>query len=127
MARLPTFGPPPKPGDKARRDAIKALYASLPRLDCAGKCAESCGPVFMTRVEWQQICKRTRSEPSAGDGLTCPMLVEERCSVYEVRPMLCRLWGMVETMKCPWGCIPERYLTEKEGYELLQRAYEEGT
>src|SRR2546429_6087610 len=41
------------------------------------------------------------------------MLRNGRCTVYEVRPMICRLWGMVEGMQCPHGCVPEGgHLTE---------------
>jgi hypothetical protein len=38
---------------------------------------------------------------------TCPALKDGRCSVYDVRPTLCRLWGVVEDMPCPWGCVPD--------------------
>lgn len=31
----------------------------------------------------------------------------------------CRLWGVVRALPCPWGCKPERYLTPKEGFQLL--------
>lgn len=52
--------------------------------------------------------------------MVCLKLVEGLCSVYEDRPMLCRLWGLVEGMKCQWGCVPERYLTDREGREFLR-------
>jgi Fe-S-cluster containining protein len=76
----------------------------------------------MGRIEWQRVC-RAQGERKA-DSLTCPYLEEERCTVYEVRPLICRLWGLVESMPCPWGCKPERYLTHEEGHELLARAAE---
>jgi Fe-S-cluster containining protein len=76
---------------------------------------------MMGRVEWQRICKRVGHEPRA-TSLTCPLLQNARCSVYLIRPMICRLWGLVETMPCLWGCVPERYLTREEGFEFLARA-----
>jgi hypothetical protein len=127
VARLPVIGPKPIPGDKRRRLELDALYAELPRLDCRGLCAESCGPIVTTRVEWQRICRAAGYEPKAlvgVDGLTCPLLKDNRCTVYEVRPLICRLWGLVETMPCLWGCKPERYLTHEEGLEFLTRAAE---
>ena len=41
-------------------------------------------------------------------GLTCGYLdqVNKRCTVYAVRPMICRLWGVTTDMACPWGCQP---------------------
>lgn len=107
--------------DARAKIMLDALYAELPRLDCQGKCAESCGPIMMTRVEWARITKRLKCAPKATT-LTCPMLVNDRCSVYTIRPTLCRLWGMVESMPCPWGCVPERYLTDAEGQDFLLRA-----
>ncbi len=99
----------------AKRD-LDRMYGELPTIDCQGKCAESCGPIWMTRVEWQRITKKKRYEPRASS-LTCPLLVADRCSVYALRPTLCRLWGVVEGMPCPWGCKPTpRYLTDIEGH-----------
>lgn len=52
------------------------------------------------------------------------MLTDEgRCSVYDVRPMVCRLWGLVPSMRCPYGCKPEGgYLSEREGMRMLLEA-----
>jgi hypothetical protein len=47
--------------------------------------------------------------------------------VYEVRPMICRLWGMTPGMRCQFGCEPEGgFLTERQGYEFLARVAELG-
>lgn len=52
----------------------------------------------------------------------CPALQSGRCEVYEVRPMVCRLWGAVEGMQCPYGCVPPAgYLPDREGQRLLAR------
>jgi hypothetical protein len=106
---------------------LEALYAELPKLDCQGKCAESCGPIFMTEIEWERITDDLGHTPEA-TSLTCPMLTAEgRCSVYELRPTICRLWGLVERMACPWGCVPERWLTDAEAGDFLRRAGDLGT
>lgn len=128
MSRVPAIGPKPRPGDKSRRAELEALYAELPSLSCRGLCTDSCGPISMSRIEWQRICRRSRSETlTLLPDMTCPMLDDGRCSVYDIRPMICRLWGLVETMTCPWGCKPDRYLTHEEGGEFLRRAMEIGT
>lgn len=107
--------------------ALDSLYAELPTLDCKGLCSNSCGPVFMSRLEWKRITDKLGREPKGGADLTCPMLTcMGRCSVYDERPMLCRLWGLVESMPCVYGCKPERVLTDDEGHELLRRAAEAG-
>jgi hypothetical protein len=52
----------------------------------------------------------------------CPALsLVGRCTVYEVRPMLCRLWGAVEGMRCDRGCLPVGgLLSDVEGGRLLR-------
>jgi hypothetical protein len=104
----------------ARRE-LDAMYAEMPTLDCQGKCAEACGPILMSRVEWERIEERGEVGP-LGPDLTCPLLDGERCSVYDIRPTICRLWGMVESMPCLWGCKPSRLLTDDEGGAFLERA-----
>ncbi len=122
MTRLPVIGPKSRPGDKRRREELAALYAELPTLACQGKCAESCGPIWMSRIEWQSVCRAVGDERKA-TGITCPILENDRCAAYDVRPMLCRLWGIVEGMPCIWGCKPDPgYLTDAEGHEFLRRA-----
>jgi hypothetical protein len=62
-------------------------------------------------------------ETEGEDGCTCPYLEGGRCTVYDVRPLICRLWGMgdFEIMACPWGCEPERRLTNEEMQALRGR------
>jgi hypothetical protein len=35
----------------------------------------------------------------------------------------CRAWGMIDdpNMRCPFGCVPERWLTEKEVRSFMRR------
>lgn len=111
---------------RRERRNLDALYADLPTLDCQGKCAESCGPIAMSRVEWERIVERVGYEPQAREDLTCPLLDGERCTVYDIRPTICRLWGMVESMPCSWGCRPTRVVGHEEGLIVLRRAGEIG-
>ena len=79
----------------------------------------------MTELEWDRIKSRLGYVPRVKPGqLTCPMLhrASGDCRVYPVRPMLCRLWGLVKKMACPWGCVPERWLTDEEAVVYLAEA-----
>lgn len=61
---------------------------------------------------------------------TCPALQDGQCSVYDVRPMICRVWGASEDLVCPYGCRPEpgrRRLTSAETLALLDAARTAGT
>jgi Fe-S-cluster containining protein len=100
---------------------LDRLYAELPRLDCQQKCDSACGPIAMSFVEWERIKKKVGYEPRP-TSIDCPLLRSGLCSVYPIRPMICRLWGIIETMPCPWGCVPERVLSTREGYVFLAKA-----
>jgi hypothetical protein len=103
-------------------ERLEQIYAEVPAIDCQGLCADSCGPLIIDAPERARIQQHTgRTIPNLQ--LNCPALtILRRCSVYNNRPLLCRLWGVVESMPCPWGCRPDRYLTDAEGHALLARA-----
>lgn len=104
--------------------AIERIYASLPELECRGQCYDSCGPITMTKLEFRRI--ERVGHHSIGldlERFRCTALSEDnRCTVYPLRPAICRLWGMTEAMQCTYGCVPVGgYLSEVEGYTFLAR------
>ncbi|GAA0918954.1 hypothetical protein GCM10009560_16240 [Nonomuraea longicatena] len=111
---------------------LAALYAQVPDVGCRGLCQESCGPIGMSPREHQRIREAGYRIPTAQraleqlleGGYQCPALEDGKCSVYEApgRPMLCRLWGAVDSpvMLCEHGCRPaEDLLSAEEGHRLL--------
>ena len=108
-------------------DRFKKLYAQVPSFECKGLCQNSCTLIPLTRFEWERLVRRGIPEVSyVRDGIAhCPLLGEDgKCQAYDIRPMICRLWGAVdaEGMRCPHGCRPATYLMEGEGHKLLARA-----
>lgn len=99
---------------------LQALEASLPTLACQGHCTECCGPLGMSQLEFVRVRRATPLRLAESQTPTCPLLKRGRCTVYAVRPLICRLWGIVETMPCPWGCRPARFLTMEEGDVLMR-------
>jgi Fe-S-cluster containining protein len=57
-----------------------------------------------------------------GEEYYCPALKDGRCTVYEIRPTICRLWGATQSMPCPHGCTPPEALIQAESFELLRMA-----
>lgn len=106
---------------------LRELWAEIPSIDCQGKCANSCGPIDMSKLERELIEDRTgRTVEALPPSLTCSMLKNGRCTVYSARPVICRLWGVVESMRCPHGCKPERVLSDQEGFTIMGRAMQLG-
>ena len=123
-------GASPRPSLDRIAAKLDALYAELPKLDCKGLCVDSCIPVDVAPGERKQIQRDTGVElPSRETQLAqgcsaCVALKEGRCTVYEVRPLICRLWGIDEGMKCPHGCEPEGgWLTKVEAHRLGIRTF----
>jgi hypothetical protein len=112
-------------------DSFALIYSSVPALKCQRKCADSCGPIMADDAEMAHFEKKTGGKfPDSlqmlKDGnLDCPYLsFDNSCRVYQHRPLICRLWGVVKAMRCPHGCIPARWLSDSEARELLRRASE---
>lgn len=108
----------PKIPPKALRD----IWAKIPKMvDCQGECQMSCGPVPSSQIESGLMEERAGHQLGTDQNLMCNMLRENGlCSVYAVRPMICRLWGATPKLACPLGCKPERWLTDKEAYGLYK-------
>lgn len=108
----------------ARLEALDNLYAGLPKIECKRLCQQACGPIMLTPLERRRIVSETGRIPPIGPELSCPLLRDGACSVYEIRPAICRLWGLVDrpTMRCPHGCVPERWLSDPEAHAVLAAA-----
>ncbi len=114
---------------------LAELYARIPDIpDCDGRCWVSCGPTDRSQREDQRIRQAGIRIRPADEALAdveryyCEALTEDkRCAVYEMRPMVCRLWGAVEGMKCPFGCVPEGgWLPDSEGALLVAESLRVG-
>ncbi|MDX6649702.1 MAG: uncharacterized protein QOJ97_1653 [Solirubrobacteraceae bacterium] len=120
--------------DRAQRAAIEAklgaLYAELPALECKGRCVDSCLSIDMTPAERNRLRRAGAPEIPPLEPLSeepCPLLENGRCTVHELRPLICRLWGLTENMVCPYGCIPKGgHLTHAEFEALMIRSYHIG-
>lgn len=103
--------------------ALDALYAELPSVECNGLCSEACHYIGMTKVERERIMAAGGPEIQIWQG-PCPALsIMGRCTVYENRPAICRMFGVVEDLRCPYGCEPERFMTREEARDFMTRLY----
>ena len=114
------------------RQRLAAVYATLPTVDCAGLCAYSCTTFPVPRAEAREILRRTRVEIGLSPQRrtpteSCPLLTDDRrCGAYDIRPLICRLWGITTGMICSHGCQPTRLLDLRETYALMADVYEIG-
>lgn len=50
-------------------------------------------------------------------------LISGKCSIYGDRPLVCHAWGAQESMRCPYGCEPDQYLTDEAWFYLSHRVH----
>lgn len=114
-------------GIRHRLRTLREIYASLPQVNCQRKCAASCGPIIWTRIEHENIRRavsgnfriiQDRANPA------CPYLQGISCSIYESRPLVCRLFGVIARTPCKYGCQPERWLSDEEVTALYDEIVE---
>jgi len=98
---------------------VKELYKKIPNFECTKGCSECCGIVPIVPQEAKNLnLKNTNVLPFTG--LTCKYSSKNGCTVYENRPLLCRLYGVVPKMACTCGGKPERFLSSEEENQLMQ-------
>ena len=100
---------------------LQALYAELPQIACRGLCYGACGPVMASRLEVHQLGAPVAFHRHT---LNCVFLdaIHRRCLAYDQRPMICRVYGVSRGLPCGHGCVPDRWLTDAEGREFVDRA-----
>lgn len=111
------------------KDDLEALYAEIPAIACKRLCVDSCGPIAASAGEGGRMFALTDIPLRLGEDLRCGYLNKRGlCAVYDVRPVICRLYGVVDDhrMRCPHGCEPERWLSNAEARAMIRRAYEIG-
>lgn len=89
--------------------------------DCKGKCQASCGPIPVSGEERRLVQQRSGKQLDFDkETWRCNMLSKTGyCTVYSVRPLICRIWGATEKLPCVFGCEPERVLTQEEALGLF--------
>lgn len=105
---------------------IEDLYNLVPDVACTPGCIECCrnfGVPSRTKVEDQRLKAFLRAsgrELGEARGNTCPYVSEKGCTVYPVRPLICRLFGTSPNYMCHMGVMPVRLLHEDEEEEIFQ-------
>jgi uncharacterized protein len=108
----------------------------IPTFECKPGCHGCCGLVPFTTSErdrvaairpldqWEPFVDGSWVPTAALTTMTCPFLGADGCSIYEDRPIVCRLFGSVDHphMKCPMGCAPKRLLTDAQSRQMIKEA-----
>ena len=79
------------------RQKVHTLRQQIPSFECVPGCHDCCGPVTTSPEEMSRLPRKTRVEQDAAmDELNCVHLGPNGCTVYDERPLICRLFGTTE-------------------------------
>ena len=117
-------------------EQIRKIYDQIPDVHCKGLCHKECTIIPMSRAERVDILATGSQMPRDIDKTNvcsalagtlehipvCSALTaDKRCSIYENRPMVCRLYGTDKRIQCPHGCKPNVWLPRDRVNMLLDK------
>jgi len=110
------------------------IYSQIPKATCPEGCGKCCGIVYPSRLELNNIyswCVLHKIEPkdfTMAPELDCPYLGQDkRCTIYPVRPFLCRILGASHDLPCPLGlCSARQRLNSAVSRHLYSQVYLHG-
>lgn len=102
------------------------LYDQLPEIDkpCPTGCTECCGPIILSRSEAEVIYNRTGKSPYIDDNGDCIFSLSGRCDIYDIRPFICRIYGVANysnLSSCHHGCRCSKMLPFEKANTLLNQ------
>jgi Fe-S-cluster containining protein len=112
---------------------LAEIYKQIPASTCPPGCGKCCGILFPSMAEirnikdWLTAHHREYKEFHMAFGLDCPYLNEKKeCTIYPVRPFLCRMM-CVSDLSCPVGkCKANKILNSAQSRMLYRQIYLKG-
>lgn len=85
--------------------SLPIIYQPTPSMRCDSGCGACCGPVTVTKPEAKAIEAYIKSQgiTPIKQGITCPLYLDGTCSIYPVRPFICREFGHSSLLSCKHG------------------------
>lgn len=116
---------------------MKKIQQQVPVIECKGLCAEACQSVPITPVESYFLISTTGVKvqpakpnppgewtPMLGRNTVCPFLQQGRCSIYNDRPLVCRIYGHPAMgVECKYGCKNNHPINDERAMQLLDQMW----
>ncbi|MDI1496222.1 MAG: hypothetical protein K8823_1530 [Cenarchaeum symbiont of Oopsacas minuta] len=125
-----------------RTQKTQKAWQGIPIIECKGKCHETCTTIRCSVDELymiKQYCKlnglkyvnvnkennkmltkMSYKQEITKNEIMCKYLKDETCTIYEVRPAICRLLGVVDKLQCEHECkIQGVIMTADQGHEII--------
>ena len=113
------------------KNKMENIYNQIPEFDCK-HCHKCCGPIIWFKTEDILIndylkkhnienVKWTTDEFQKNE-MKCPFLKNDRCVIYHVRPLVCRLQGNIADLPCLFN--KNRYISEESIKKIKKEIFD---
>jgi Fe-S-cluster containining protein len=112
---------------------LERVYQQIPNPNtpCSPNCGKCCGILWPSRLEisniqeWLERRGRKYIDFNMTPSIDCPYLDEDkRCSIYPVRPFLCRILAVSTDLPCPIRlCRHNKPLNHAQSSKLYREIY----
>jgi len=93
---------------------VERLRRHIPAFECVPGCHDCCGPVTASSEEMSRLPRKSAAQHDAAlAALSCVHLGPQGCTVYDERPLICRLFGTTPSLPCPNGRGPQAMIDPK--------------
>lgn len=89
-------------------------------INCISGCNACCGPVPINDTEASILNIPNANIIPTKPDLTCIFSSPSGCTVYNDRPLLCRLYGITEHMPCGKNIKSTKSLTNRETNKIMR-------
>lgn len=123
-----------------RQKKLDKMYSAIPELECKGFCESTCTTFPVSEGERKNYIETLGYDPLPNHTretlanieiehlksgkvpiAPCPQLKNGKCSIYPIRPMICRLFGTTKQLRCPFGCLPKKWVPDRDAKKMLNK------
>jgi Fe-S-cluster containining protein len=113
---------------------LRLAYRDIPPVPCRTGCTDCCGPAPFSSAELARVedlipadamLQKHRSGTvvvKVTRPMKCAFASDEGCTIYAMRPLVCRLFGAVKgepRLTCSFGCIAAKPLTKHDAAKRM--------
>ena len=102
---------------------LENIIKEIPKFKCIEGCTDCCGPVFTTKTEAETLGIEVGLLTNSTGSGKCQFVSECGCSVYESRPVMCRMFGSSDILelRCRHGKSPSKRLSADKSNSLIHK------
>lgn len=106
---------------------LNRIYAQIPSFECK-HCQQCSNPIMWCKPEEINIKDYVKKhnisymawtdEEFKHHHMKCPYLTDNKCIIYPVRPLVCRLQGVISDLPCPYN--KKTLMTEQQFRNIMK-------